>query len=283
MARIDAYVAVDITSAGGWTSTSNVYADEEVIVNQTPDGLYEEQYWGSFSYLDGNLRNGTINEFYASTRPDTDAEFSLIFSITSTSADAATLAQYIAAGDNNRLWGYLCRGADQIYGSDFGDKLNGYAGNDSILGYGGNDALKGNGGADSINGGSGNDEINGGPGSDSLNGSTGNDTFIFNKPLSATTNVDTIVGFSHTGDTIKLDDDIFVKLATGGNHTLSAAQYKENSTGKATESDDRIIYNNSNGALYYDPDGTGPAVAVKFAVIDGSLDEVDQSDFAVVI
>ena len=152
-----------------------------------------------------------------------------------------------------------------------------------VMGYGGNDALKGNGGADTINGGAGNDAMNGGPGSDNLDGGTGNDTFIFNKALSATANVDTIVGFSHTADTIRLDDDIFTRLATSSNHALSAAQYKENATGKATDDDDRIIYNNSNGELYYDPDGKGAAVAVKFAVINGGPDDVDQTDFTIVI
>ena len=112
-------------------------------------------------------------------------------------------------------------------------------------------------------------------------GGTGKDLFIFDtKP--STGNIDTITSFSHTDDTIRLDDDIFTKLATGRNHALLASQYKETATGKATDADDRIIYNNSTGALYYDPDGTGPVTAIKFAVISGGPDAVDYTDLTVV-
>lgn len=153
--------------------------------------------------------------------------------------------------------------------------------NNTLTGNAGNNTLNASGGNDLLSGGAGNDTLIGGPGIDKLVGGTAKDFFIFNTKLGVG-NVDTITGFSHVDDTIRLDDDIFKTLATGRAHTLPAARYKENATGQATDADDRIIYNNSTGALYYDPDGTGPAAAIKFAVIAGGPDSVDFTDFTVV-
>ncbi|MBI2993491.1 MAG: hypothetical protein HYY48_04850 [Gammaproteobacteria bacterium] len=150
-----------------------------------------------------------------------------------------------------------------------------------MTGNGGNNTLSGGAGNDTLNGAAGNDTLIGGPGLDSLNGSTGRDILLFNSPLGASS-VDTISGFSHADDTIRLDDDIFTALGLAPNTTLTAAKYKENATGVATDSSDRIVYNTTNGNLYYDADGNGPGVAVRFAVIAGGPDDVDQTDFFIV-
>ena len=172
-------------------------------------------------------------------------------------------------------------GNDSISGLAGNDLLVGGAGNDILNGGNGNDAFGGSIGNDKLAGGAGNDTLDGGPGNDSLNGGTGRDIFLFNAPLGASS-VDTIAGFVHADDTIRLDDDIFTALGQAANTVLTAAHYKENATGVATDSSDRIIYNTTNGSVFYDRDGNGPTAAVKFAVIAGGPDEVDQTDFFVV-
>lgn len=76
-------------------------------------------------------------------------------------------------------------GSDTILGSNYSEKLQGFAGVDSIVGGGGNDTLDGganndillaSSGKDSLLGGTGNDSLDAGSGDDTLVGGSGNDT-----------------------------------------------------------------------------------------------------------
>jgi len=199
-----------------------------------------------------------------------------LWGIDSFSYSASALADAIetpGTTDDFAVIAKILSGNDTIMMSKFADVVRAYAGNDTIFGKAGNDILYGEAGAD---------VINGGPGADVLVGGTGKDVFVFNTKISSA-NRDVIQTFNHADDTIKLDDDIFATLGTGAQHSLLFAQYKENSTGIATDVDDRIIYNTTTGDVYYDSDGSGPVAPVKFAVISGSPDDLDQTDFLVVI
>lgn len=147
---------------------------------------------------------------------------------------------------------------NQLTGNAFNNTFNGGAGNDSIVGGGGDDTL--NGGADV-------DFLNGGLGADQLNGGTGADAFVFTSALGAG-NIDTIVGFSVADDTIRLENAVFVGLAAG---VLSAAGFKANLSGLATDASDRIIYETDSGNIYFDSDGTGAASRVQFASVATNL------------
>ncbi|WP_200155040.1 hypothetical protein [Chromatium okenii] len=48
---------------------------------------------------------------------------------------------------------------------------------------------------------------------------------------------------------------------------LDTTAFCINTTGKAAEADDRIVYNSKDGALYYDADGSGTGTAQQFALI----------------
>ena len=78
------------------------------------------------------------------------------------------------------------------------NKLDGGAGNDVITGGAGNDMLMGGSGRDTLIGGDGGDTLTGGSGDDDLTGGSGADTFVFTAEDKS--DVDTILGFSHTGD-----------------------------------------------------------------------------------
>jgi Ca2+-binding RTX toxin-like protein len=147
-------------------------------------------------------------------------------------------------------------GNDTLYGgaflvdeTDLRDLIYGGDGNDEIRGNGGDDFLKGDAGDDSVIGGLGNDEIYGGLGNDYLRGGLGVDSFVFNTPLNAATNVDTIQAFVSGTDIIVLYGSNFIQLGasiTPGEFQLGAA---------ADDTGDRLIYNQATGQLYYDIDG----------------------------
>ena len=100
-----------------------------------------------------------------------------------------------------------------------------------------------------------------------LNGGVGQDRFLFNTTLNATTNYDLIQGFGVSGDRIVLANAIFTALTTTG--TLSAARFHVGTA--ATQSSHRIIYDSSDGQLYYDADGSGPIAAIRFARLAAGL------------
>jgi Ca2+-binding RTX toxin-like protein len=120
--------------------------------------------------------------------------------------------------------------------------------------------------ANVIVGGSGNNFIDGKLGNDTLTGGLGNDQFLFSTTLGAS-NIDTITDFSVPNDTIRLDDAVFTGL-TAGNY-ITAAQFTIGAA--AADADDRIIYNSTTGALFFDADGNGAGAAKQFATLSAGL------------
>ncbi|PVE26385.1 hypothetical protein DC522_01085 [Microvirga sp. KLBC 81] len=117
--------------------------------------------------------------------------------------------------------------------------------------------------ADGLIGGKGNDYLNGGLGNDRLTGGDGQDTFAFSSKLSPK-NVDWLVDFKHSDDTIRLSKAIFSKLKKG---ILSEDAFCIGA--KAHHKSDRIIFNEKTGALSYDADGSDTKyAAVKFAQLN---------------
>ena len=138
------------------------------------------------------------------------------------------------------------------------------------------DTFTGHHGDDSFNGGGGNDTLSGGQGNDMLTGGAGNDVFVLGDSLPSGgspngPDVDTIADFQ-AGDSIRLLGDypfgLFNQLEAGA---LAAGAFRSG-TGATTavDADDRIIYNTTNGNLYYDADGTGAGAAVQIATLTGN-------------
>lgn len=108
-------------------------------------------------------------------------------------------------------------GNDTVYGSEYGDLLDGQSGNDWMYGDLGNDILVGGAGADTLYGGSGNDSLLSGDGNDHLVGDAGNE-----------------VMYGGTGD------DIYYHYNGGGTDTINDDKSEAGNTGYGGGND--IIY-----------------------------------------
>ncbi|MEH1919265.1 beta strand repeat-containing protein [Nostoc sp.] len=153
--------------------------------------------------------------------------------------------------------------------SSTGDNLlSGDDGNDTLIAY---DAS----GKNILTGGNGNDSLTGGNGNDSLIGGAGTDTFVFN---SYNQGVDTIYNFNPTNELIQVSAAGF-----GGGLSTGSLQTSQFTIGtSATTSNQRFVYDNITGALYFDLDGSaGIFTQVKFAQLSGSV-TLTEKNFVVV-
>ncbi len=116
-------------------------------------------------------------------------------------------------------------------------------------------------GKDKIIGGNGNDYIDGGTGADKLTGGLGSDTFFIGNI--AIDGFDTITDFSED-DQLMFDTSVFSQLvgSTAENLTFGKIALDEN---------DYLIYDMTQGALFYDNDGSGnSSQAIKILGIKGA-------------
>jgi Ca2+-binding RTX toxin-like protein len=194
------------------------------------------------------------------------------FAWTNLNLSMATLANHLFSENWPAFRAYLFSRADAIFGTAGGDTLVSLAGNDTVLGGSGadtliggvgSDRLLGESGADNLRGGADADTLSGGLGADQLQGDAGADVFLFNTVLGSTQR-DTITDFDFIQDLIKLDDAIFTGFLRLGRIGEGQLRYGV----AAQDSNDRIIYDASEGVVAYDRDGRGGASAVVFALID---------------
>jgi Ca2+-binding RTX toxin-like protein len=139
--------------------------------------------------------------------------------------------------------------------------------------------------ANTLVGGVGNDRLFGKGGKDVLTGGAGKDTFVFDTAVAKKKNadIDKITDFNVKADTIWLDNKIFKALGKKGTLKKPAKLDKDAfwTGSKAHDADDRVIYNNKNGKLYYDADGTGSKAAIQIGTLTKKL-KATEKDFFVV-
>ncbi len=139
-----------------------------------------------------------------------------------------------------------------------------------ITGNGGNNALFGNAGDDRLSGGAGADRLSGGAGSDTLRGGVGGDRFIFDSAATVS-DFDAIADFSRAqGDKILFSRAVFSGLGLASKLTTDQFYAAAGAT-KALDASDRIMYDKTNGTLYYDADGVGGAASVAIAVLGAAV------------
>ena len=158
-------------------------------------------------------------------------------------------------------------GHNEIIGSDFADRLSGHRGDDTIRGGGGNDV------------------VNGGLGRDHLFGDDGIDAFLFDSAPSPG-NLDRLGDFRPADDVIRLENAVF-NWAGQTLGVLPSSAFKVIGNGQQVDANDRILYNQNTGAIFYDVDGNkaGGVAAVAFAVAEnfsGSVPALTFQDFVIV-
>ena len=126
--------------------------------------------------------------------------------------------------------------------------------------------------------------IDGRDGVDLLMGLGGADTFRFTSLLGPG-NVDQIRDFQVGVDRIALEDTVFAGVtpdpvfSTQPPRALDAGAFRSGSA--AQDADDRIIYDPTTGALFFDSDGNGSAQQVQFATVHEGL-SLSSADFVII-
>ena len=145
----------------------------------------------------------------------------------------------------------------------------GNSSNNLLTGNNAANTLTGLDGNDTLLGGSGNDTLVGGNGNDVLTGGSGLEQFVLNAPG---TGIDSITDFKVIDDTLVVSASQF-----GGGLTLGTAidssQFRIGAGATtATTADHRFIYNSTNGALFFDADGSATtAMAIQLATLSPQL------------
>ena len=135
--------------------------------------------------------------------------------------------------------------------------------NNILTGNSGANLLKGLNGNDTLSGGAGNDTLIGGLGNDRLVGEAGADQFLFGSSSAFKTSnlgVDTITDFTKNSDKIALSKVTFNAL-TSPVGTLQTAEFVQINSSLSNElslvgsSSEKVVYNQTTGNLFYNPDG----------------------------
>ncbi|HIK57107.1 MAG TPA: cadherin domain-containing protein [Synechococcales cyanobacterium M55_K2018_004] len=155
----------------------------------------------------------------------------------------------------------LLNGAVVGRGNNLANTLIGNAANNTLAGNAGRDRLFGEAGDDRLLGGRGADRLDGGQGNDVLTGGLGQDSFVLSAAPGAGS--DRITDFDPTQDRILFSRTGFETFIRTGR--LQANQFRLGS--RASDGDDRLIYNRSTGALFFDPDGNGSIAPIQIAVL----------------
>jgi Ca2+-binding RTX toxin-like protein len=141
-------------------------------------------------------------------------------------------------------------------------RITDLGGNDTFLGGVGAESVDGGLGNDKLDGGLGNDRLMGGAGRDTLIGGQGKDSFVFNA-APADADADLIRDFKPADDTIQLRKSVFAGFARKGK--IGADMFHKGTA--SADAEDRLIYDQRAGSLYYDPDGTGAEAQIKIATL----------------
>lgn len=187
------------------------------------------------------------------------------------------------AGTKDHVNSYLISYTLRANVEDLTLKIPPLGANNNGTGNGLPNTITGNALINILNGAGGNDRLLGKGGKDTLTGGAGADKFVFDT-VAGTNNIDTITDFVSGSDKILLDDDIFTALGITGTVAGAAFAASKFHVGtSALDTLDRIVYNSSTGALYYDANGSVSGQNVQIALIGTTTHPtLAASDFLVV-
>jgi Ca2+-binding RTX toxin-like protein len=269
--------------SGGYSNYRGLYDSRSLGNNTLDGGIGDDTLVAGGSTGDNLLSGGDGNDYlnisgrYSNYRGVNDSRSTGNNTLDggagndTLSASGSTGNNLLSGGDGND---YL-----NISGSTFGPYSDSSrsSGNNTLNGGAGDDTLSASGstGNNTLDGGSGNDTLIGGNGNDSLIGGSGTDTFGFN---GYNEGVDSIYDFNATNELIQVSASGFGgELSTP---SLSASQFTIGTF--TTTGDQRFIYDDSTGGLFFDQDGSDTGFAqVKFAQLSTGL-SLTNNNFLVV-
>ncbi|WP_392531860.1 calcium-binding protein [Nostoc sp. C117] len=220
------------------------------------DGAAPGEASSQFSYLAYTFTQA--GTYYAGVSLSPNSNYSPVTGIGDVAGSGATGEYRLTLNDLGRTF----------TGDAGNNSITGGSGNDNFNGAGGNDTLTGGAGNDILVGGTGNDLLVGGAGNDTLTGGDGADTYRF---TAASDRLDTINGFSGSGG-----DRIQVSAVGFGGGLVAgtlASNYFRSGAGitTANTTTQRFIYNTTNGAFFFDADGSlGGSAPLQIATLSGN-------------
>jgi Ca2+-binding RTX toxin-like protein len=249
------------------TGTSAINGNGNALANIITGNAATNVLDGGIDALADILAGGLGNDVYIIRTASDD-----IVELAGGGTDRATVALSfaLAAGDDIEfleISSVLPNTAINLTGNEIGQRITG------------------NNAANIIAGGGGADTIVAGLGNDTLSGGMGSDVFLFNSATGVGTpglaNVDTITDFNVVDDIIHLENSLLDTFLTLSEGALNPAFFKASTTGFSMDADDRITYNTTTGALYYDSNGNVAGGAKLIAVLS-TKPVLTAADFLVV-
>ena len=247
---------IEGTYDGGAGDDYYVLDDSDVTIIEAADGGYDTVEVWSESYT---ADAGIESVYFYSVGTLTGNELDNVFQV------------------EQVWWGSEEGEAASVYGADGNDHIKTYA-DAFVFGGAGNDTLvaRGYDAEAELHGGGGNDVLDGSLGSAIMHGDSGNDVFVIGDGSYWDYAPATITDFNDWQDSIHLKD--FNKLGPDGVLASRCFYAAEGPAAVAHDETDRLIFDTSSGALYYDADGTGVEAQVHIATItvtDGLLNHTD--------
>jgi hypothetical protein len=138
-----------------------------------------QDYIGNFTYTNGTLTGGTLNQVTISDRASTTDSFAQTSDTTGLSADAVQAFEKLSSADVNAFYSFIYSGSDSFTGSSGNDVINSFGGDDTVHAGAGDDIIRGGDGNDSLFGEDGSDTFYSGNGNDSLDGGNGFDSAVY--------------------------------------------------------------------------------------------------------
>ena len=226
--------------------------DDEIAGDEGNDGITGE---GGNDVLDGKSGNDVLNGGAGSDTLDGGAGTDTTVYQFAPAAVTVSLGEGEALGTAMDGYGSTdsLANLENIIGSEFDDNLTGNSGNNSLTGRGGNDAISGL---------AGDDFLTGSTGADTISGGSGSDRFVY---FNANEGGDTIADFAAGTDKIAI-------VAAGFGGGLSVGELPQGSFAigsEATGNEQRFVFDDANGSLFFDADGNGVATPQLIATVDG--------------
>lgn len=204
--------------------------------------------------LDGGIGNDTLR---GGAGADTLIGGEGVDNVSYANASIGVTLNLATGGITNDAAGDTYSGIENVFGSNFGDIINGdqqnniihgNSGDDFLFGQAGNDGIFGDQGNDILRGGAGNDVLNGGRGNDRLTGDDagflGADTFIMNP----NTGADIVTDFQHGLDRIDLRNYGITSLGSDGQLAIGTTSNITWTNG--LDLNDRLVFNPFDSTLY---------------------------------